>query len=742
MKTPKTEYQKALEILTSKLNLSANRIKSAYSFNKLKTFKDLKLELGFSETVLKRDYSTSELLRSVTFNEVKDLLADESLSLRTALWLKYNPPDISDLEQANKELTEFIVEEQTQLECVEEHQQEYGFVKRPDSRVFHYWFQKKAIVELKHKLAIEKKQGIQLISGTGTGKTFIIAELLRQLWDEGFFKACPSPWPVVWITKAPVVEQTKRVLRDLFGFDTTAELFVIGIDQLRSKFGKLYVEEKITVVQGEEHITYVWRPLIHPMMIIWDESQAVKNVTSTQSKIAQAYNEIQNIPTYQVFVSATPFTRVCEAKCFCVATRIQDDAGLHAAPLSNKRWPDFANWVAAPMDITEHSPAAIDRLMTKMDDYIVRCKGIKWQYQGLNSTKIVDFDNEEDRKFYHAAWERYLKEKAKMEALAGAVNPDMMSMDVGVNKFLILAQFTKFRQASELCHARRIVDGMIASVNAGQAACSALNFKHTIIKAVKILIEEYDVPRDKISLIWGGGVTINKKAKQREELLNNPQALEALKMAGITLDDLDLGDDDIAEIDKIVKDEKLPPEYRMGAQNAKQRQEEIDRFQRGDSLFCFFSFKAGGVGLSLHHTDEQTKEKVRRKESGYAFEEDIPKIPTRQRVCFLTPTYSAMELVQGLGRCPRLTSLSDTPQIVLFFRDTIEERVAAVVSLKLRCLSKVVRQRESWEAIILGAKDGDDSVAVKAIQEAEKQIELVTDNEDDAMLTLEEEEEE
>jgi DNA-dependent RNA polymerase auxiliary subunit epsilon len=77
----------------------------------------------------------------------------------------------------------------------------------------------------------------------------------------------------------------------------------------------------------------------------------------------------------------------------------------------------------------------------------------------------------------------------------------------------------------------------------------------------------------------------------------------------------------------------------------------------------------------------------------------------------------------------------------MFFQDTIEERVAAVVSLKLRCLSKVVRQRESWESIILGAKDGDDTVATKLVEEAEKQIELVTD-EDDAMLTIEDEEEE
>jgi hypothetical protein len=59
-----------------------------------------------------------------------------------------------------------------------------------------------------------------------------------------------------------------------------------------------------------------------------------------------------------------------------------------------------------------------------------------------------------------------------------------------------------------------------------------------------------------------------------------------------------------------------------------------------------------------------------------------------------------MELVQGCGRAPRLTSLSNTIQQFLYFRGTVEEDQAFVVTHRLKCLSKVVRQWENWQDLI------------------------------------------
>jgi len=122
-----------------------------------------------------------------------------------------------------------------------------------------------------------------------------------------------------------------------------------------------------------------------------------------------------------------------------------------------------------------------------------------------------------------------------------------------------------------------------------------------------------------------------------------------------------------------------------------------------------FTFKAGGVGLSLHHTDEQTEFKCRRKKNGWVYVEDIPLVPTRQRYTISSTTFSAIELVQGLGRAPRLTSLSHTRQRIVFYRNTIEERVHGMVSLALRCLRKVVRTQEDWESAIVGGYAQDDT---------------------------------
>src|SRR6266403_1634767 len=117
--------------------------------------------------------------------------------------------------------------------------------------------------------------------------------------------------------KAYRVQQTKRVALELFGLKDPYDILIINIDQLRSKFGELFLEEKIIMENGEEHSKWVWRNRLYPCFICWDECQILKNPTSTQHKIAASYNELENV--WQIFSSATPFTRVSEAKCFCVA---------------------------------------------------------------------------------------------------------------------------------------------------------------------------------------------------------------------------------------------------------------------------------------------------------------------------------------------------------------------------------------------------------------------------------------
>jgi len=553
-------------------------------------------------------------------------------------------------------------------------------------------FQERAAVQLLNNIIKKNMRGQMLRAAVGTGKTFIIGAVARRLLDMQFTDGKTySPWPIVYVTKASIVQQTERVLQNLFGIDIVNEVKVINIEQLRASFGELMVRTETVVKWGQEEVKWVWRKGVHPLIILWDECQILKNTGSQQSALAQAFNEINDPETYQIFFSATPFLRVCEAKCFAVATRLKRKYGItEGVALSNESWADYASHIAGASEPEEYCQASVKRLMESLNPYIVDVKGVRPQFNALNSIQLIEFATEEERRFYTDAWEKYEERKKKIEGY---------ELSGSQSRFLILAQFTVFRKAAELCRAERLADAMYDAVQKGEAATCAANFKGTISRIVQILHSKYGVPRDMISLIWGGGKTAkNEKQKKKEKLDAAPDVLALLGELGMTMDDLKLGD-----VDEYVDDDKdnaIMHKLRLGPQSKVERQKEIDRFQSGKSLYCLFTFKAGGVGLSLHHTDELTKEKCRRKKNNWVHVEDVASIPTRPRICFLAPTFSAIELVQGLGRCPRLTSLSDTRQIVIFYRGTIEERVAAIVSQKLRCLKEVVRTRESWESVI------------------------------------------
>lgn len=396
--------------------------------------------------------------------------------------------------------------------------------------------------------------------------------------------------------------------------------------------------------------------------------------------------------------------------------------------INNATWDQWSDAIAAPANPEEYVEAAVERLVNELKPYIVDVKGVRPQFKALNSVQIIDFKTAEEKKFYDEAYDRYLAEKNKAE------NDE--SMSAGQRRWDILVALLQFRRAAELCRAHHLAEAMYVSVQNGQAAVCACNFKDTISKIVTILVNDYNVSRDKISLVWGGGKTkASKKQKLKATLTKNESISAIMKEVGLTLDELNL--ENVA--DYIEQD--IDPALDLGIQSKIKRQEEIDKFQRGESVYCLFTFKAGGVGLSLHHADEQTEYKVKRKKNNFAVVDDIPNVPTHPRVCFLAPTYSAIELVQGLGRCPRLTSLSDTSQLIVFYRGTVEERVAAIVNIKLRCLRKVVRTKESWESIVTNAGSDKSENEMRQLVAASEQ-QLNNDVEDASLLLTDGSEEE
>lgn len=95
-----------------------------------------------------------------------------------------------------------------------------------------------------------------------------------------------------------------------------------------------------------------------------------------------------------------------------------------------------------------------------------------------------------------------------------------------------------------------------------------------------------------------------------------------------------------------------------GEQDADERQACISAFQSDKLDVCLANVQAGGVGVSLHSTE---------------------KVP---RTSFVCPTFSSVDMIQCFGRVHR-DGGGHSRQFIVFFKDTVEERVANAVQAKI-----------------------------------------------------------
>lgn len=155
----------------------------------------------------------------------------------------------------------------------------------------------------------------------------------------------------------------------------------------------------------------------------------------------------------------------------------------------------------------------------------------------------------------------------------------------------------------------------------------------------------------------------------------------------------------------------------VGGQKQGERQIMIDKFQRGELDWLLAMMRAGGVSISLHHEAKYPKARPRR--------------------VTIPPTYHAIELAQMLGRCARLTSCSDTEQEIIWIAGTVEDKVAAKVATKLRCLQEAIVAKEQFGSLF--SREDEESPE----EETEEQFTILNSKEDgDSKTTTESQEEE
>lgn len=528
-------------------------------------------------------------------------------------------------------------------------------------------------------------RGQQLIAPPGAGKTFILGSVLRNLIHQGYLKNCLSPWPILWTTYNSVVPQNKSELEEFFNLDCDTMVHVVNIEQLRSKLLGTLIEELTVVEYGQPRIIYRWRPGFQPAVIITDESQALARPESLQSQIANSiftpeFEAFNLWKTYFIDSSATPWTRICEAKHFALATgkKLQDDFGERKINALN--WSVFSNdlagrytnpdgTTASPMD---YHTGAIKEFVKLYEDRIVWVKDVKPKHPGKLQLMRIEFENDKLKEEYDKAEEAHLKRKARIES-----NSELSAQQQYVS---ILASYTIFTKAAENCRRYFLARKCHEDYISGFAPAVCFRFKQTGTNIVRILIEDFNWKREDISMIWGGATeTLNAKKKLALKIKGNSDALELLEDLDIDLE-RDFGIDLAEFTSKTEEQLQFERDNDLLSQTPETREREKRRFLRQDTRALLMSYKSGGVGLSAHHQSKYPKALPRR---GY-----------------FTPDYSEKMGIQALGRLPRLTSASETLMWFVYYPKTIEREVMKKFIHKCKSLKVVTQSKDSWTDIV------------------------------------------
>jgi superfamily II DNA or RNA helicase len=103
-----------------------------------------------------------------------------------------------------------------------------------------------------------------------------------------------------------------------------------------------------------------------------------------------------------------------------------------------------------------------------------------------------------------------------------------------------------------------------------------------------------------------------------------------------------------------------------GEQTIEERNKIIDEFQSNRTKIIVCNIKAGGIGISLHDIH-----------GGHP------------RVSLISPTWSSIDLIQALGRIHRAGGKSKSLQRIIYAAETVEDRIADKIKLKLANINSI-----------------------------------------------------
>ncbi|XWV25906.1 putative ATP-dependent RNA helicase [Tupanvirus soda lake] len=137
-----------------------------------------------------------------------------------------------------------------------------------------------------------------------------------------------------------------------------------------------------------------------------------------------------------------------------------------------------------------------------------------------------------------------------------------------------------------------------------------------------------------------------------------------------------------------------------GEQTMEDRNKNIEDFNKDRSNIIICNIKSGGVGISLHDT-----------------------IGDRRRISLISPSDSAQDIIQVLGRIHRANGKTPVQQYIIFCKKTVEEKICENMKNKIQNISSLNDGVVNTYQI-----DGltDDKEAVQEVSDLDRTINRIT----------------
>jgi hypothetical protein len=514
-----------------------------------------------------------------------------------------------------------------------------------------------------------KYQAILQDGFTGAGKMIIGCAVIKKWVDDGMLDLADVKFrlhPIIIFTPKIVAETWRRTI-EAFGLGKLLARQTIRIfndSEFPTREGQLFVQEHEDMTTGE--VSLIWNPIMCPKIAILDESHRYVNPKSYRTKCIRALVQCK-MDKHIAWMSATPMETINNSYLFAIA--------CNAELLGMKVTHETFKYFAGLLDATPQKPnrEAMKRLRQVLSPYIFSIPYVKPKFKAINMVQLIDFECAQHQQIYESAHQRYIEacSKAGKNTMYGSFE-----------KAIALANY---RKTVEPLRAYWIADRIAYNYKRQVASAVGTAFKETITNVAWLLSSKYNIPRERISIIWGG-----KKEYKPENLLSKEQLDDLLKDPGMTLikrcqedktlrkqitttlrymQDRDEHSETISE--QAIRHNRLRELKLVGTQSANQRQIEIDKYQNGESIAALFTNASGGIGLS--------------------FDKYKPELWKREGL--FTPVYSGKEFQQVLGRLVRRASIEDADQLICMMRGTVEEyHVAPILDEKLKCIAEITNR--------------------------------------------------